>query len=317
MARSRESQESIRRRAERALEQGLERRQVEGLLRRLLDVAPEGDPDRTFAHRHLAELCLEEDPWAAALHLRKVLSQRPNDDVVHSLMALAWALLGHYRAAASAYRRALLRSPRNPWYHHNLGHLLDVALDVPRDALHHLEMAYRIAEPPEHEITASLAHCLARVNRLDEARELALDALRDAPTSKEHRSLLGWIDRGAPPGETVPPKPVPRYDDGERPDVDVLLERNMRAAGFTARQVERARALWADYREERTPRVKKPAICAAAVHYAIALVHGLDGVTQAAIARRYGVAPKSVSTRYGDIRDTLSLRPGDPRYAGR
>ena len=59
---------------------------------------------------------------------------------------------------------------------------------------------------------------------------------------------------------------------------------------------------------------QKPEVIAAAVHYAIALVLGDRGVTQASIARRYGVAPGSVSTRYADIRDTLALRPGDPRY---
>jgi hypothetical protein len=51
------------------------------------------------------------------------------------------------------------------------------------------------------------------------------------------------------------------------------------------------------------------------VHYAIVVVHRIGGVTQSAIAGRYGVPAKSVANRFGDIRETLALRPGDPRYA--
>jgi hypothetical protein len=74
--------------------------------------------------------------------------------------------------------------------------------------------------------------------------------------------------------------------------------------------------MWADFREGRRIRVQKPEVYAAAVEYAICLVHGLGGVTKASVARRYGVAPTSVSSRYGEIRDALELEPGDGRYAG-
>jgi tetratricopeptide (TPR) repeat protein len=320
------SVESLRRRAERALDEGRGRRVVEPLLERILKLAPDGDPARVFAHRHLAELRLEQDPWRSALHLRKVIANSPHDDVSHSLMALAQALLGNYRAAVAAYRRALALSPRNPWYHHNLGHLLDVALDDPETAWPHLELALESADPPEHEITASASHCLARLGRLDEARELADRAVADAPHNPDHRALRRWIERGAPRDEPVHPLRTEPGESADAPaapsrrerswDVAVvkLLERNMREAGFTALQVERARALWDDYLGERELRVKKPEICAAAVHYAIGLVNGVNGITQASIAKRYGVPAKSVSSRYGDIRQTLALRPNDPRY---
>jgi len=319
------SVETLRRRAERALDEGRGRRVVEPILERILKLAPDGDPARVFAHRHLAELRLEQDPWSSALHLRKVIAESPHDDVSHSLMALAQALLGNYRAAVAAYRRALALSPRNPWYHHNLGHLLDVALDDPTCALPHLELALEHADPPEHEITASTSHCLARVGRLDEAHELAQEAVSAAPHNEDHRALLRWIDRGAPRDEPVHPLRAETRtpaDEPGRPErkrgwdaaVVKLLERNMREAGFTAGQVERARALWDDYLGGRQLRVKKPEICAAAVHYAIGLVNGVNGITQASIAKRYGVPAKSVSSRYGDIRQTLSLRPNDPRY---
>lgn len=322
------SVETLRRRAERAMDEGRGRGIVEPLLERILELAPEGDSGRVFAHRHLAELRLEEDPWAAALHLKKVIAVRPHDDVSHSLMALAQALLGHYRAAVSSYRRALALEPRNPWYHHNLGHLLDVALDRPQAALPHLELALAHADPPEHEISASVAHCLARVGRLTEARELADRAVRAAPRSRDHRMLRAWIDDGAPSGRLdlsasfgmagsgVEDAELD-HDDASFAQVVQVLETQMRGAGFSPAQVEAARALWADYRERRELRVKRPEIYAAAVHYAIVVLQGMDGVTKASIARRYGVAPTSVSNRFGDIERVLALRPDDPRYLPR
>ncbi len=310
------SVDMLRRRAERAIDEGRGRLVIEPLLEAILERAEEDDPARTFAHRHLAELLLERDPWSAALHLRKALARHANDDVAHSLMALAQALLGNYRSAVAAYRRALRLSPRNPWYHHNLGHLLDVALDDPAAALPHLKIALEQADPSEHEIAASAAHCYARLGELGIGRELAEQALKAAPDNPEHEALVAWIARGAPADQPVHPlhgdaRGAPR---APMDVVTTLFERQLREAGYTAGQVASARALWADYRDERAPRVKKPEVIAAAVHYAIALVFGERGVTQASIARRYGVAPGSVSTRYADIRDTLMLRPGDPRY---
>lgn len=305
----------LRRRAERAIDEGRARHLVEPLLEKILLLADDDERSRAFAHRHLAELKLETDPWGSALHLRQAISFEPHDDVLHSLMALAQALLGNHRMAVACYRRALAVAPRNPWYHHNLGHILDVALDQPERALPHLMLALRTAQPPEHEIVASAAHCLARLGRLKEAKRLAERAVRAAPSNTDHRTLLRWIRDGAP-GVDAPARSVRAAVEVVEADVPALLERHMRAAGLSASQVERARALWADYQGERDSRGKKPEVCAAAVHYAIALVHGLDGETQASIARRYGVAPRSLSMRYGEMRDVLALRPGDPRYAG-
>lgn len=322
------SVETLRRRAERAMDEGRGRRVVEPLLERILKLAPEGDPCRIFAHRHLAELRLEEDPWSAALHLRKVIGAKPHDDVSHSLMALAHALLGNYRASVSYYRRALAIEPRNPWYHHNLGHLLDVALDNPYAALSHLQVALANANPPEHEITASVAHCLARVGRIDEARELALEAMRAAPHNQEHRALLAWIEAGAPsPGtaRTERGRSRPRTRPAERasnvPTLDThgavvrLLNEQLRSAGFTATQIDRARALFRDYAERRDLRAKRPEVCAAAVHFAMLLVLDIRGVSKSSIASRYGVSSKAVSARFDEIQRALSLRRADPRYA--
>jgi len=364
----------LRSEAEGLLRRARPRKELVPVLERLAAIAPEGSDDSTFAHRHLAELSIEENPWRAALHLRRVVQAHNADDVVHALLGLCHALLGNFRAAVTHYRRALTISPRNPWYHHNVGHLLDVALVTPRQALPHLRSAHRL-EPLEDEITASLAHCLAGCGEIAEARALADDAVRAAPRNREHRALLAWIERGAPDGmgPHAPPVPMaqrqqqtppgsaqsprnrrssvrsadraagPRDREGRgREDsveglldhalaavdaaegadaaepswraVDALIDRGMREAGFTARQLDLAHALWRDFRDAQRPRVSKPAVCAAAVEYALSLAQGMGGVTQLSVAKRYGVTAASLASRYGQIRDTLELRPGDPRY---
>lgn len=134
--------------AEQALEASSKRAQA--LLAELASVAEAGSDASLFAHRHLAELHLEDNPWKAALHLRRVLAYCAEDDILHALMGLCHALLGNYRVAVRSYREASNLAPQTPWYHHNLGHLMDVALDDPIGAERHLRRAYDLE--PEHEI---------------------------------------------------------------------------------------------------------------------------------------------------------------------
>ncbi len=299
----------LRRRAEDALE-GRRHTEAETLLDRLLEMA-EGE-DALFAHRQLAQLRLERHPWRAALHLRHVLKYTQHDDVPHAMMGLCQALLGNYRAAVSSYRRALQEAPGTPWYLHNLGHLLDVALDQPKVALAPLEEAFRL-EPTHDEIAASLGHCVARLGDLERALQLAKQATDYAPQNRDHRRLLKWVQNGAPPeGMSDPAEPTAGLDTKVRES----FEKHMASAGFTHAQVDHARDLWRDFTERRVVRTRKPAVLAAAIEYAIAVIHRRRGVTQAKIARRYGVAAGSLSSRYGEIRDALALRPNDPRYAG-
>jgi len=322
MADTRESSlDELRRRAERALERSVKPAEVEPLLERLLDRAQKGSDTARFAHRHLAELRLETNPWRAALHLRELLQADDHDDVLHALMGLCQALLGNYRAAVSSYRRALSYAPHTPWYHHNVGHLLDVALSDPGRAESHLRSAYRM-QPGHDEIAASLAHCLARLDQLDEARTLAEQAVAADPDNAEHGNLLAWILAGAPerPGTpTLPPTTRGRPRDADREPITRAVrhafEARMSEAGFSAAEVDGARSLWADFHEGRHVRGQKPEVYAAAVEYAMALVQNRAGTTQVAIARRYGVSPASLSSRYSEIRAALELRPRDPRYA--
>lgn len=308
MGRRASTVEELWEQAEEALDASSKR--AEGLLTRLLSAAEEGSDASLFAHRHLAELYLEDNPWKAALHLRRVIGFCPDDDILHALLGLSHALLGNYRVAVRAYREASSLAPQTPWYHHNLGHLMDVALDDPASAERHLRRAYEL-EPEHDEIIGSLAHCVARLGGLEEAQTLAELAQAQGPCNPDHRGLLEWIERGA----TDTPVTIATV---RRPPADRVaetVELKMGEAGFSREEIERATQLWSDMQAHCEIRVTKPEVLAAALEYAIAVVEQRPGCTQAEIARRYGVAPTSVSARFAQIRNALALRPGDPRYA--
>lgn len=137
------------------------------MLERLIRHAPPSSACKISAQRQLAEMIVEGSPWRAALLTRAVL-QHEDDDRAWALYGLAHTLLGNHRAARSAYSRALARAPGCASYAHNLGHLIDVAFDQPREALRWLKQAYGAA-PDEEEIAASYAHALARSHQVPEA----------------------------------------------------------------------------------------------------------------------------------------------------
>jgi len=340
----------LRKRVERALASGDRGSDVVRDLELMVRESSEPNADVLFAHRQLAELRLEESPWQAALHLRHLIAANLRDDGVHALMGLCQALLGNFRSAISSYRRAIQIAPRNPWYHHNLGHLIDVGLGDANLAVKHLQLAYEL-QPQEDEIGASLAHCYARIGKLDEAAKLAVEAVDNAPDNREHQVLLAWIEQGAPgrapAGATQRPRVTPPGAAAQRalasqqtdepthadaadarpaqrtsagsPLLDAvvrLLAARMPEAGFAREHVLRAHALWNDYCSIATPsRIAKLDLYAAAIEYALAQIDSVPGVTQAALARRYRVSAGSISSRYAEIRSTLSLVPKDPRYS--
>jgi tetratricopeptide (TPR) repeat protein len=178
------------------------------MLHRLARLAHDGSDDSLFANLHLAELLVERDPWRAALFARRVLAHRAEDDRGWATLALCQTLLGNYKFAVTAYHHALVGAPKNPWYAHNLGHLLDVALDRASEAITWLKQAYQSA-PESGEVAASYAHALARVGRLAEARKVLTRATKRG-ASREHAALLRWLEQGAPPDKDHPiPRPAP------------------------------------------------------------------------------------------------------------
>jgi len=325
----RDDVDRLRARIDEALRRERPRAEVQPLVERLLAEAPDERDVQLYANRLLAELYIEDSPWQAALHLRRLLKLGPANDTVHALMGLCQALLGNFDSAVVNYERAIALQPGNAWYHHNLGHLLDVALDMPESAAVHLRKAHE-AQPLEDEVTASLAHCLARLGRLEEAEALAREAQDLDPEQSSHNSLLAWIRRGAPGGSLLSADERLRAKDprgsrveqsrqirGQEIDREVIraLERGIEASGAPYVLLSRAELVWRDYRE-RSPsaRIGKPEVHAAALDYAVSLMHGMTGVTQSAVAKRYGVSSTAVSARYSDLRATLALEVGDPRY---
>ena len=315
--------ERLRYEIEGAIRASRSAKSIEPMLERLLQLASPGSDNELFARRHLSEMLLSERPWQAALHLRVIARYEANDDVVHALTGLCHALMGNFRTAIRAYRRALAIEPSNPWYHHNVGHLMDVALSRPAEALHHLRLAHRY-EPEEHEIAASLAHCLGQLERWQEAEELATRAASLAPRNKDHRLLLEWLrsrqqdapkERGNKRGKAAKSAAEQRRSETilER-GVLRQLDRSMREAGFSSAQRKSAKALWIDFHRMTSVRTSKPEVIAAAVEYACASIWGLSSSSRASIAKRYGVGRAALSRHYSRIRDTLDLQPADPRY---
>jgi Flp pilus assembly protein TadD len=204
--------ERLRHDVERALQAGLDAEEILPMLARLARTAPADSDAWIFAHRHLAEIGVEHDPWRAALFARRVIALRPDDDGAWAVLGLSQSLLGHHRYAARAYERALSLSPENPWYAHNLGHLYDVALGRPDDALPLLERA-TLAQPGETDIAASYAHALARCGRVASAKRVLKRAIRRGATA-DQMALWRWLAAGAPArwprrGAPEPADPAP------------------------------------------------------------------------------------------------------------
>jgi tetratricopeptide (TPR) repeat protein len=161
---------TLQRDVEWALENGLPKRELLPMLTRLIESTDRGSDAHLFAKHTLAELILDSEPWRALRLVRDVLAE-VEDARAYSVLGIAHTMLGNFRCAAKAYRQALALEPACPWTNHNLGHLLDVAFDRPREALALLRSAYR-ALPGESELGASYAHALARAERLGEARRV-------------------------------------------------------------------------------------------------------------------------------------------------
>ncbi len=288
------------------------------LLERLAAEARPGGEAWRFAQHALLELWLPERPWHAALAARRLLHYEPESPELHGALALAHSLLGHFRAAIAAYRRALRLDESNPWFHHNLGHLLDVVFESSQEALPHLLLAWREA-PHEPELAASLAYCLARLGDFETAEGLAADALRADPGNEAHRALLAWVRRQAPGAGPLPPPAEERHSTREPSEEPVLSGGeavatllHMRA---TPERLAVALDIWQLYRRAAIGplRLRRPEALAAGLEWAAAFVVG-ERVTAAELGRRYGVGAASVRRRAERVVAVLGLKPGDSRF---
>jgi len=258
--------ERLRDRAEEVLRGDRESARLLSLLRRLARCSDEGSDDAVFAHRHLAELLLDRDPWRASLHARALTRARPDDDRGWAALGLCQAQLGNARFAASAFEHAARLSPANPWYAHNVGLLLDVALNRPADAVPWLERA--AGRHRSVEFVRALGHALERAGRPDEAR-----ALQRRPAAKKgsDATLQRVLLRGT---ERLPLGP----------------EQRLEAVALAERALERAPL--ADRADAR--------VLAAAVTFAVVEKHGLP-LSAAEVAACYRVRTALLRERLASL----------------
>lgn len=172
-----------------AISRGLPKRDLLAMLKRLIATAAPGSPEQAFAKLELSELIVGDDPFRAARLARDVLELGP-DPRAFGVLGIAHAMLGSFRAARRAYEHAVALEPEHPAYRHNLGHLLDVAFNRPREALRHLAIARR-ARPDEPAIVTSEAHALVRSGQAARALELLVQVLGWAAEEAEQR-IAEW-----------------------------------------------------------------------------------------------------------------------------
>lgn len=317
---------SLRARAERTLREAPDPASAAlPLLHRLVRLAPPGSEDADFATRNLAELLADRSPWRAAVLARRLTVQNPDDDRAWATLALCHTLLGHYRAASAAYERAVLLAPDNATYAHNLGHLLDLALDAPARAVELLAFAHR-ASPGSASVAASYAHALARAGRVVDAARVVDDAAR-LGRSRELEALGRWIARGAPEEGRSSPRARPLVEDarGEVPArrarrprrataLAELLDHGLARLPLDPAQRASAKALARDAGDAGAHRAAgDPEALAAAIAFAVVYVDGLP-LTAAEVAAPFRVAVSRLRGRFADLRTRLELTPGDARY---
>jgi predicted Zn-dependent protease len=160
------------------------------MLKRLIASAEAGSPEQSFAKLELSELTVGDEPFRAARLALDVLKEGPLARAF-GVLGIAQSLLGNFRAARRAYEQAVALEPDHAGYRHNLGHLLDIAFDRPREALKHLAAARR-ARPAESAIITSEAHALARAGQSVRAIELLTKTLGWERSEAESR-ISEWL----------------------------------------------------------------------------------------------------------------------------
>jgi hypothetical protein len=338
-----EPEQRLLRDVEWALRRALDPRDVLPMLHRLARTTAPGSDESVFAHRQLAELLAEKSPWRAAIYAKRVVADRPDDDRGWALLGLSQTLLGHYRFAAAAYQKALACAPKNPWYAHNLGHLLDVALGRAGEALHWLRAAYteaaELGSGASADIAASFAHALARAGKVREAKRVLVRAMKTG-ASREHAALLSWLDRGAPAAEDAGGPSMPAATERApraatkrvraaspskrtaatvRRAVDLALTRGLERLPLDAKQRARAKEL-ARSADDGSHAAEAAAVgarsVAAAIAYAVVFVDRVP-LSPAEVAATFRVSPAALRGRFGELRARLDLTPGDARFATR
>ena len=172
------------------------------LLHRLAARAESGSDECVFAHRQLAEVLLERDPWRAALHARRVTRMRPDDDRAWAALGLSQSLLGNHQYAIHALARALDCARRRTRGTRTTSGTRSTSRSTSRARRSSTFAAPTRRSGKNADVATSLAHALARSGKTRTAKALLARALKQSP-SPERRALMRWIDAGAQGRATV------------------------------------------------------------------------------------------------------------------
>lgn len=176
-----------------AMARGLPKRDLVAMLNKLATTAADGSDEQMFAKLELASLIVQEEPFRAA-RLALDVTHACVSDRAFGILGVAHSLLGSFGAARRAHERAVQLAPDCAAHRHNLGHLLDVAFERPREALRHLRAAAKLSSS-DPAIASSLAHALVRAGHRAKARAILVSELSwDAEEAET--TLTSWASAG-------------------------------------------------------------------------------------------------------------------------
>jgi Tfp pilus assembly protein PilF len=176
-----------------AMARGLPKRDLVAMLNKLATTAADGSDEQMFAKLELASLIVQEEPFRAA-RLALDVTHACVSDRAFGILGVAHSLLGSFGAARRAHERAVQLAPDCAAHRHNLGHLLDVAFERPREALRHLRAAAKLSSS-DPAIASSLAHALVRAGHRAKARAILVSELSwDAEEAEA--TLTSWANAG-------------------------------------------------------------------------------------------------------------------------
>lgn len=183
-----------------ALRRGVPATELIPMLRPLVACTDPHEPVGRAARLQLGHQLLrlpqpESHAWEAATIARSTITTDidPLDRAeALGIAGIALTVLGHYRAAQTAYATAIGLDPDNAVLAHNLGHLLCARLGDPSGALPWLRKAHRLLRD-DPEVMASYAHGLCKLGQIARAAKLltcALGKLRHPTPDLAAQSLL-------------------------------------------------------------------------------------------------------------------------------
>ena len=161
------------------------------MLSKLATTAADGSDEQIFAKLELASLLVQDEPFRAA-RLALDVTHACLNDRAFGVLGVAHSLLGSFVAARRAHERAVQLAPDCAAHRHNLGHLLDVAFNRPREALRHLRAAAKLS-PADPAIASSLAHALVRAGHWAKARTILVSELA-WEESEADATLTTWAN---------------------------------------------------------------------------------------------------------------------------